>query len=134
MKAVLDTNVVVSGLISEGGPCGQILGLAFDGALHLCVDDRILAEYQAVLPRPRFGLLLGHAAETLETIRLIAEPVVPLPLGARLPDPSDLPFLEVAAACEAVLVTGNLRHFPARARAGVTVVNPRGFLNLLGGC
>ena len=59
------------------------------------------------------------------------ELVTPVPLAVALPHPRDLPFLEVANQAGAVLVTGNLRHFPAKARAGVTVVGPRQFLDLL---
>ncbi len=60
------------------------------------------------------------------------ETVVGHPLPGRLPDSSDEPFLEVAVAARAqFLVTGNLRHFPARLRHGVAVVSPRDFLDCL---
>jgi predicted nucleic acid-binding protein len=42
-----------------------------------------------------------------------------------------VPFVEVAAAAAAVLVTGNTRHFPKKACEGVTVVSPKEFLELL---
>jgi len=47
------------------------------------------------------------------------------------PDPDDEPFLAVAEYTDAVLVTGNLKHFPAKACAGVQVLSPRGFLDHL---
>jgi predicted nucleic acid-binding protein len=46
--------------------------------------------------------------------------------------PDDFPFLEVAAEANAVLVTGNKKHFPQKAVGAVQVVHPRGFLDLLG--
>jgi predicted nucleic acid-binding protein len=46
-----------------------------------------------------------------------------------LPDPDDEPFLSVAAAAAAVLISGNLRHFPVRVRAEVTVLSPRAFVD-----
>ena len=56
MRVVLDTNVVVSGLISPGGTCGQILRLVVEGVLRPCWDERILAEYENVsLGSCRFG-------------------------------------------------------------------------------
>ena len=131
MKVVLDTNVLVSGLISAKGSCGQILRLTFGGLLQPCVDSRMLDEYETVLPRPLFRIHPDDVSEALGVIRLRAERITPLPLDAELPDRSDLPFIEVAAAAEAILVTGNLRHFPRRMRKGVTVVNPREFLELL---
>lgn len=45
-----------------------------------------------------------------------------------LPDPDDLPFLEVAWASAAPLVTGNLAHFPEEARGPVAVWSPRAFV------
>ena len=51
------------------------------------------------------------------------------PWPEALPDPDDAPFLAVAAWVGCPLVTGNLRHFPARARGKVTVLTPRQFVN-----
>lgn len=131
MKVVIDTNVLVSGLISTEGPCGQIIGLVAEGLLSPCMDERMLLEYAAVLPRPEFGIDAGDVAALLEVLRENGETLTPAPLAAGLPHPADLPFLEVAAAVDAVLITGNVRHFPSNARAGVTVVTPREFLDSL---
>lgn len=131
MRAALDTNVLVSGLLTSDGPCGHILALAFEGRIELCVDERMLGEYETVLPRPAFGLARQDVVDALAVVRGRAEAVVPDPLHAVLPHEGDRPFLEVAAAAEAVLVTGNKRHYPKRARRGVVVVDCRGFLDLL---
>jgi uncharacterized protein len=48
-----------------------------------------------------------------------------------LPDRDDEPFLAVAAATGSILVTGNVRHFPARARHGVRVQTPRELVDSL---
>ena len=48
MKVVLDTNVLVSGLLNPYGPPGRIVQLAAAGELQLCLDARILAEYREV--------------------------------------------------------------------------------------
>jgi putative PIN family toxin of toxin-antitoxin system len=131
MKVVLNTNVVVSGLINGKGSCGQILRLAFGGHLDLCVDDRILHEYEAVLPRPLFRILPEDVNNALALSRFRAERIIPLPLRVELPDRSDLPFLEVSAATDAILVSGNARHFPRHERAGVIVMTPREFLDFM---
>ena len=54
MKIVLDTNVVVSGLLHSQGNPAQVLTLALAGAVQICHDELILAEYAEVLARPRF--------------------------------------------------------------------------------
>lgn len=131
MHVVLDTNVVVSGLLSETGAPGWILDLALAGELELSLDDRILAEYREVLLRPELALPEGAVQEFLGAIERLARRVTARPWPQALPDPDDEPFLTVAGAAGAVLVTGNLRHFPAAKRGGVQVLSPREFLDLL---
>jgi putative PIN family toxin of toxin-antitoxin system len=131
VKVVLDTNVLVSGLITEVGACGQIVDLLLEAAFEACVDARVLQEYGTVLPRPKFRIRPERVAATLDFLLAEAEVVSPTALAVELPDPSDLPFLEVAAQAGAILVTGNPRHFPKDRRAGVTVLRPREFLDLL---
>ena len=125
MRIVLDTNVLVSGLLSPFGPPGEIVRLVSSGAVTLCLDARILAEYDAVLARPRFGFDADSVAALLDYLDFASETGAAEPLAARLPDEDDEPFLEVALSCGAdCLVTGNLAHFPAEARAGVAVLSP----------
>lgn len=131
MKIVLDTNVLVSGLLQPFGPSGQIVRLVAAGDLVLCHDPRILAEYQEVLLREKFGFDPERIDILLEEIRAGGIPVAARPLAVRLPDTDDEPFLEVAVACEArCLVTGNAKHYPAEARSGVEVLSPRLFIEL----
>ena len=130
MKIVLDTNVLVSGLLSPFGPPGEIVRMVSSGAVALCLDARLLAEYDDVLARPRFGFDPDSVAALLDYIDVRSEVVASEPLEQRLPDPDDEPFLEVAAACGAdCLVTGNLAHFPADCRAGVRVLSPAQFMD-----
>lgn len=131
MKVVLDTNVLVSGLISAHGPCGQVLGLLFEGVIQPCVDERILDEYEAVLARPVFGIRRDDVSDALELIRSRAEVLTPVPLPLEMPDPSDVAFVEVASEVGAALITGNTRHYPKKACKGVAVVSPRQFLDIL---
>ena len=131
MKVVLDTNVLVSGFLNPRGAPGALVRLAAEGRLTPCYDARILAEYREVLLRPRFGLTPGLVDAFLDQVESEGHPASPRPLSSRLPDPDDEPFLEVAASCVAPLVTGNLRHYPASARAGVEVESPAEFLERL---
>ncbi len=130
MRIVVDTNVLVSGLLSPFGPPGAIVGLIAAGGLSLCYDARILAEYAEVLRRPRFPFAEADISALLLQVEAGGELTSPMPSPARLPDPHDEAFLEVAVAVRAdYLVTGNLRHFPARARQSVRVVSPREFVD-----
>lgn len=131
MKIVLDTNVLVSGLLSPFGPPGEIVRMVSSGALELCFDARILFEYREVLKRPRFKIDLDDMEVLLEQIEARGHPVAASPLLRGLPDEDDEPFLEVAiAGATECLVTGNPRHFPKNRRQGIVVVTPCEFLTL----
>ncbi|MGH7859401.1 MAG: putative toxin-antitoxin system toxin component, PIN family [Candidatus Binatia bacterium] len=129
MRIVLDTNVVVSGLLSEVGPPGWIVDLVVAGELEAVYDARILAEYREVLTRARLALPGEQLEAFLRYIEHRGLEVTAPPWQNRLRDRDDEPFLAVAAAASATLVTGNLRHFPARSRGGVLVLSPRQFLD-----
>ena len=131
MKIVLDTNVLVSGLLNPFHAPGEIVRMVSSGVLTLCYDARIVAEYREVLRRPRFQIDPDYMEAVLEQIEASGEVVAATPLPEELPGRGDEPFLEVAIAGEAAyLVTGNLRHFPKAGRQGVSVVSPAEFVSL----
>lgn len=131
MKIVLDTNVLVSGLIQPFGPSGQIVRWVASGDLVLCYDPRILTEYAEVLSREKFRFDPERVAALLEQVKAEGIPVTGRLLSSRLPDADDEPFLEVALGGDArCLVTGNLKHYPGECRHGVEVLAPRPFLEL----
>ncbi len=45
MKVVLDTNVLVSGLLAPFGPCGEIVRMLTSAEITLCADARVLLGY-----------------------------------------------------------------------------------------
>lgn len=131
MKVVVDTNVLVAGLLSPFGPPGEIVRMIASGALCVCIDARILTEYADVLGRPKFQLEAEQVQTLLEQIRMDGLSVAATPLENRLPDPTDEPFLETALAGDAAcLITGNLKHFPATKRQGIPVLSPAEFVDL----
>lgn len=130
MRVVLDTNVLVSGLISPSGPPGEILRLLETAPIVPCFSENILGEYREVLGRPKFGFSEGTIDRLLRQFAAVGERVAAEPLLLELPDPKDEDFLAVALEAYAdFLVTGNLRHFPVRSRQGIAVVSPRDFLD-----
>ena len=133
MRVVLDTNVVVSGLLRPDGVPGLVVDYLFSGAFRALYDDRILGEYREVLARPRLDIAREDAAEVLAYLEANGVAVRARPLSLALPDPDDLPFIEVAVAGNAAaVVTGNLAHFPAEVLP-VPVWSPRVFLGVLEG-
>lgn len=131
IRVVVDTNVLVSGLLTPHGPPGRIVDALVGGLLQAVFDDRMLAEYEEVLARPRFGFDPADVAVVLDAIVQGGERAADLALMAaasldvRLPDGDDVAFVEVALAAKAdALVTGNLAHFPSDQCHGVRIVRP----------
>jgi uncharacterized protein len=126
MRLVLETNVLVSALLSPHGAPAQVLRLVLQGDLIPLHDERILAEYRAVLSRGRFAFPPEDVRAVLQAIEAGGETVFAKPLRLGLPDPDDLPFLEVAVAGGAhALATGNLRHYrPVRGKHEVVILSP----------
>ena len=123
---VLDTTVLVSGLLSPAGPPGRLVDVLLGRRLRLALDDRIEIEYREVLARPRLGIEPLRRDAFLAILQF-QEHVIALPWPHRVPpDEDDTVFLEVAAQTPGrTVVTGNLKLFPPGCRGPVTVLSPR---------
>ena len=123
---VLDTNVLVSGLLSPSGPPGRLVDVLVARRLRLALDDRVELEYREVLARPKLGIEPVRR-EAFLAILQFQDHLTALPWPHRaLPDADDVIFLEVALQTSArVVVTGNLKHFPRGRRGPVDVMSPR---------
>ena len=131
MWLVLDTNVLVSGMLTVDNPPGRIVDLLRAGKIQLQVDERIISEYEGVLSRPKFHRFFSMFEKDLimDFIRADSEWHVCTKIVDGLPDPKDACFLEVAHESRVSLVTGNGRHYPEELRSGVEVLSPREFVD-----
>lgn len=130
--AVIDTNVLVSALLSSYDDAATVLvvGKLFSGEVIPLFSDEILEEYNEVLRRPKFHFSERTVSMLLQTIEKYGERIVPEPTGELLPDMKDLPFYEVVVEKrddDAYLVTGNKKHFPIKP----FVVTAKEFLDIL---
>jgi putative PIN family toxin of toxin-antitoxin system len=131
VRIVLDTNVLVAGLLTPFGTCGEIVRMITSGDLTLCVDARTLFEYEEVIHQTRFYIDPSRGDIVLNYIRHTCESSPSSPLPSPLPDPDDGPFLEIAMAANAeCLVTGNPKHIPVNCRGSIQVLSPGEFLDL----
>jgi putative PIN family toxin of toxin-antitoxin system len=111
-EAVVDTNVLASGLLTPSGSCAAIIDRIVEGSITVCYDERIIAEYSEVLSRNKFGFSTDEVDDLLTLIRTFGRKTIPITFEEPLPDEKDRPFAEVAKTSGAVLITGNLKHFP----------------------
>ena len=124
IRVVIDTNVLVSGLLSPRGNEALILLAVNQGFVRPCLSTAILKEYTEVLARPKFGFAPDELSAVMGMFRDKGNVVDPAGDVPGLPDPSDAIFILCAAAAQAdYLVTGNKRHFPPQACGAVRVVN-----------
>ena len=133
MKIVLDTNVMISGMLNPSGPPGKIIDLLRSGALQLVVDDRILSEYADVLRRKYFLRYFGESERerVIEYISGNSYYTLSKVVVSGIPDQGDAPFLEIALSEGVPLITGNLKHYPETARMGCLVLSPKQFIEEL---
>jgi putative PIN family toxin of toxin-antitoxin system len=129
IRAVLETNVVVSALLSPFGNEAQVLDAVRAGALVPCFSDEMLTEYGEVLARPKFAFAPQTIPGLLAMLRSMGAEFRPDPAPGTSPDASDEPFIACALAAHAdFLVTGNKRHFPAAAYGKARVVSAKELL------
>ncbi len=128
-KIVLDTNVLISSIISEGIPANIIKELVLENKVILCISDSVLHEYSNVLNRDKFLKYKNFKTEAdllIEKIQDIAqrfEPNISLNL---LTDKSDNKFLELSIFANTdFLITGNTNDFTEKKYQDVNVVTPR---------
>jgi len=120
---VLDTNVLVSAALTAGGTCDRLVRAAVNGQIRLAWNAPMLAEYRAVLLRPKFGFSKGTVTVLLDVFSPADQ--VSRCETPRLPDPDDEAFLAAALQTpDRILVTGNAAHFPAKVCTPVTVLSP----------
>jgi uncharacterized protein len=127
MRAVIDTNILVSALLTPNGNPAKVLDYVLNGAIVLCYDSRLIAEYLEVLHRPKFGLDRKSVSQVIDFFVYSGISIIPTPLTVNFEDPDDKKFYEVAISANAFLVTGNIKHFPHESM----VVTPADFLKIL---
>ncbi len=131
MKVVIDTNVIVSGLLKPYGHPAEIIRLLLIGHIRISYDSRILTEYLEVLNRPKFKLNGKNTSIFIKEIEKLGHLETSLPLKKSLPDPDDNMFLETALAGNVeCIITGNLNHYPEKLCSGMRVLSPAQFINV----
>jgi len=137
LKAVVDTNVLVSGTILSHGNPYEILEAWRRSQFILVLSPDIIAEVQAMLRRPKifkkYGLTESLLARLISALNLEALIIRPGPINP-LPDiePADLKFLACADAGAAdYLVTGDRALQNLKTYKATRIVSPRVFLTLL---
>jgi hypothetical protein len=136
MRIILDTNIIVSGLISEHGAPALLLNSWTDKAFCLVTSTTQITELQSVTHRPSVRPLItpAHAGRFINDLHRFATVLDRLPMVDRSRDPNDNFLLAMAEAGAAdYLVTGDKRDVLALKRHGnTTILTAKEMLPLLG--
>ena len=116
MRIVLDTNVLVSALISGNGSPGRVLASIKQEGLTLITSAAQLDELRNVLGRERLRPWIRpeEAQDLIRNLEAVGEVVTDLPEVNASPDPDDNPILATAVAGQAdLIVSGDKKHMLA---------------------
>ena len=135
MRIVLDTNILISALITRDTPPDRLYQAWLRGEIELVTSSAQIAEITEVLSRPRMQRLLdadeaAAIVENLDARAVVLDKPQPVNLS---PDPKDNPILATAIAADAdLIVSGDKRHVLALEDVdGIPVVTAREALERL---
>ena len=130
LTIVLDTNVLISSLLSSKGAPAKILDLILGDQVVVVYDNRILGEYEEVLSRQEFNIHPSKAFAIVNHIEVSGNYIESEMLPTEgFTDPDDIMFAEVFITSEAdALVTGNLKHYKPLLGKNMIVLTPAQFL------
>lgn len=132
MRVVLDTNVLISGLVFGGRP-EMVLQMASIRVFSLIVSAEILAELEGVLIE-KFGWRQARVTVSIHGIRQTSELVVPKLRVTDCEDPDDNRILEAALEGAAnVIVSGDKHLLRMKMYRGIEILTIGEFLSLMGG-
>ncbi len=136
MRVVVDTNILISGVIKPSGDVGRVLLLLRDGRYTVLYAQSLLTELVDVLNRPRMRHKYRLTDEDIETvvalILLRGQAVHPQRRIAVCRDPKDNKFLEVAVAGNAdAIVSGDRDLLSLNPFEDIPIISPQEFLDLL---
>ena len=134
MRALLDVNVLIAGLLSRAGSPARLLGKWLEGEFELVISERLLDELEKTLARPKLRRLLNddEISALLELLRgglaeWVEDPETSPSVQSR--DPKDDYLIAAAGSVRATLVTGDADLLELA--GSIPVMSPRAFLESL---
>lgn len=112
MRLVIDTNIIVSALLSSESRAFQLLSDILDGKYTILISEEIYQEYQDVLHRDKFCFDNEIICFLLNWFKENAVWIQILETNTPMLDEKDRVFYDLAKSCKAKLVTGNIKHYP----------------------
>jgi putative PIN family toxin of toxin-antitoxin system len=112
IKAVFDTNVLVSHLINGNGTPAKAVSLFYEKKIEVFYSNGIYEEYKEVLNREHFHFNKTKIVKILEDLVEYGKLTNPIASSFSIFDEDDRIFYDTAKQSESFLITGNLKHYP----------------------
>jgi putative PIN family toxin of toxin-antitoxin system len=134
VRAVVDPNVVISGLLSPAGAPARVLVAWTEGRFELVVSPLLVAELERALAYPKLRRRIApeDATAAVRWLRagatLVDDPADAPPVHSE--DPGDDYLIALAADQRAAIVSGDAHLLKLAGR--IPVYSPRDFLAVLG--
>jgi hypothetical protein len=133
-KLILDTNIIVSALISNSIPTKILYELVLNQKVKTCLTEEIFTEYIEVLNREKFTKYTNFKSKADIVLNKLREISTYYETNRKieiLSDTSDNKFLELAAVSSAdYLITGNTLDFQITEFEYTRILTPREYWNL----
>ncbi len=135
MKVVLDTNVIISGLLWKGPP-SRILDLGKNGFFQICLTPKLLQEIEEVLHYDRLSIpLIMAGRQSKEIIESLEQSGTILPDPSRIciikEDPTDNIVLGAALSHQAdYIISGDKHLLQLKTFQNILILSPRQFLKV----
>lgn len=133
LKVILDTNVLISALLSKGIPSKILTELILTSKVEIFLSQEILSEYSEIALRPKFHSIPDFPINAqivinrLEELSISIDPLIKL---REIKDEKDNRFLELAASSNAdFLITGNTNDFTMKEFRSTKIITPTNFWN-----
>jgi len=134
VRALLDVNVLIAGLLSRTGSPARLLGKWLEGEFELVISDRVLDELEKTFARPKLRRLLNddEISAFLDLLRngpaeRVEDPEASPSVRSR--DPKDDYLIAAAGSAHATLVSGDTDLLELA--GSIPVMSPRAFLESL---
>ena len=128
-KIIIDTNVLVSGLIQRSFPYFILYHIVLENRVEVCISDSLFEEYIIVLNRPKFAKypdFINKAELVLSQIEMKATKFHPTQQINIIEDNADNRLLELAVTSKAdFIITGNTNDFTMSYFEGTKIITPK---------
>jgi len=114
VKCVLDTNIILSAMLSDSGYPARIFDAVLNKEIKMYFSEDIINEYKDVLSRDYFKISREKIGRAVNIIRKLGIMIIPEKSEFFMKDENDRIFFDAACNAETWLVTGNIKHYPKK--------------------